>query len=115
MVGVTFVEGYPGNLREAERAQMFEGVVPVALVREPGNPADPNAVEVHVLLHGRKVARKVGHVPAPLAARMAPELDAGTVWLGEVEDVYGASMERPGLKVRVRRVQLPEHSDAREQ
>jgi hypothetical protein len=45
------------------------------LIRDPRNPHDTNAIEVHVPL----LECRVGFLPAQLAAIIAPELDAGDV------------------------------------
>ena len=46
------------------------------LRREPDNPHDPNAIQVHPSDGGAQV----GWVPRELAAELAPELDAGRPW-----------------------------------
>jgi hypothetical protein len=46
---------------------------PLELRRDPGNPHDPNAIQVHPADGGPQV----GWVPRELAAELAPELDAG--------------------------------------
>jgi hypothetical protein len=46
---------------------------PLELRRDPGNPHDPNAIQVHPADGGDQV----GWVPRELAAELAPELDAG--------------------------------------
>jgi hypothetical protein len=45
---------------------------PLELRRDPDNPHDPNAIQVHPLDGGAQV----GWVPRELAAELAPELDA---------------------------------------
>lgn len=54
---------------------------PVSLVREPGNAADRNAVEVWW-----KNSRKLGHLPRHVAALVAPVIDAGQPLRGYVEN-----------------------------
>jgi hypothetical protein len=49
---------------------------PLELRRDPGNPHDPNAIQVHSTDGGAQV----GWVPRELAAELAPELDAGRPW-----------------------------------
>jgi hypothetical protein len=49
---------------------------PLELRREPGNPHDQNAIQVHPTDGGAQV----GWVPRELAAELAPELDAGRPW-----------------------------------
>jgi hypothetical protein len=46
------------------------------LRRDPDNPHDPNAIQVHPSDGGAQV----GWVPRELAAELAPELDAGGPW-----------------------------------
>jgi hypothetical protein len=47
---------------------------PLRLVRERGNPHDPNAIAVHA------GGAHIGYVPRELAAELAPELDAQRPW-----------------------------------
>jgi hypothetical protein len=49
---------------------------PLELRRDPDNPHDPNAIQVHPGDGGAQV----GWVPRELAAELAPELDAGRPW-----------------------------------
>jgi hypothetical protein len=49
---------------------------PLQLRRDPGNPHDPNAIQVHPADGGAQV----GWVPRELAEELAPELDAGRPW-----------------------------------
>jgi hypothetical protein len=53
---------------------------PLELRRDPGNPHDPNAIQVHPAGGGEQV----GWVPRELAAELAPELDAGRPWAAVV-------------------------------
>jgi hypothetical protein len=53
---------------------------PLVLQRDPGNPHDPNAIQVHPADGGAQV----GWVPRELAAELAPELDAGRPWAAVV-------------------------------
>jgi hypothetical protein len=106
VVGVTHVDGYPQNLHRVEGAMIF-AKVDAFLVREPDNPADPNAIAVWVQRpdDAELVAWPVGWVPAPLAARMAPGMDwEGDHWEGEVAEVREQTMEKPGISVRLRRL-----------
>lgn len=75
--------------------------VPALLVRNPANEADPNAVQVHVPMLGRR--SMIGHAPAEVAARLAPSLDAGRVYHAEVSQVLVKDeyAERPGAKIKV--------------
>ena len=130
VVGVSFVEGYPDNLHELNRltnppglkhyqangeaAQdmldsslredveaLMEWTPPkAAFVRNPDNEYDENAIEVHVEGVGM-----IGHLTRPIAARLAPELDAGQVWLAQVEEVLidPDHMDRPGISINCKR------------
>jgi hypothetical protein len=49
---------------------------PLELRRDPDNPHDPNAIQVHPAAGGEQV----GWVPRELAAELAPDLDAGRRW-----------------------------------
>jgi hypothetical protein len=120
VVGLTFVDGYPGNVdRLGElvtaaqtRALGWTGEsdgpvdVPVLLVRNPDNPHDENAVEVHVPAMGR-AASMIGHVPRDLAARLAPSLDRGDVWSARIGAVLvdPEHPDRPGVEVMLERLQ----------
>lgn len=109
VVGVTFVPAYPGNLFELERVAYLaeaQGERPAAVfVRRPDNPHDANAIEVHVPSLGESMGF-VGHLPRAVAARLAPELDAGGRWQAEVVHVLisEAHLDRPGLRLAAKRV-----------
>ncbi len=64
---------------------------PLVLVRDTGNEHDANAVAVHLALTGEQL----GWVPRDLAAELAPELDAGTVWSATVLRERRASPRDP--------------------
>lgn len=106
VTGVTFVSGYPGTIRALARsvrlaADQDDEVLIVDLVRVPDNPHDANAIEVHV----RELSQQIGHVPAELAARLAPELDRGTEWAAWVEKVRleEEHLDRPGIDIGLER------------
>ena len=108
VVGVTFVAGYPKNLHEVDVISMSRlalGDEPLAavIVRNPANQYDANACEVHVPALGDD--GMVGHLPAAVAARLAPLLDAGEQWVAEVGSVLISeeNPNRPGISVHVRR------------
>lgn len=100
VVGLSFRPGYPDNLHrlaEAYAALPPGAVGEASLVRDADNAVDPNAVAI---LAG---GEHVGYLPAVLAARAAPMIDAGVRFR-----VVGASVlvnpehtDRPGLMVRV--------------
>lgn len=84
-----------------------EDVEPLAAVfiRNPDNPHDANAVELHVPGLGEAHAM-IGHIPANKAARLAPSLDAGDkyrVGIGSVL-IDPQHPDRPGISVVVQRV-----------
>ena len=66
IVGVRFYEGASTLLAAEELRDL-----PPALVREPDNKYDKNAIAVYL------DDTKVGHIPAPQAKILAPMLDAG--------------------------------------
>lgn len=108
VVGVSFVEGYPDNLihldRYHRRAEAAGNSVPVELVREPDNMHDPNAVAVHLVMAGDE-RRPLGHLPASVAERLAPSLDAGDKWEAEVDEVkVDPEREHPGLTILAWRI-----------
>lgn len=105
VVGVTFVPGYPGNLHSLEmlniEAEARGERLTALLMHNPDNAYDTNAIEVHVPSVGM-----VGHAPAPLAKRLAPLLDAGEVWQGEVVAVLISeeNINRPGITIHCKRI-----------
>ena len=108
-VGVTFTPGYPDNLDAldgaAQEAHHLDEPLPVVLVRNPDNEYDSNAVEIHVPSLGSEWGM-IGHMMAPLAARLAPEMDAGVRWQAEVESVLvnPDHPDRPGISIKCTRV-----------
>lgn len=119
VVGVRFVEttdeslGYPLNLHalrditdQIDPIVLEQEGMAVVLVREPDNPHDPNAIAVHV---PQDRIGKIGHVPAKMAERLAPELDAGLLWESSIFQVLidPDHLDRPGISIRLQRVPLP--------
>lgn len=99
-VGVSFRDTYPGNLRKLGKLIGDGETVEVQLIREPDNSHDPNAVQL--------VCRDIGwfgYVPARLARLIAPEMDAGAVWRGRVEQVFvmPSNPDQPGVDVHIAR------------
>lgn len=96
---MSFVDGYPTNLHKAEMQRLIRGddaTLPATLVRDPGNPHDGNAIRVEI---SSLTPPHVGHIPAKLAARLAPLMDSGhpvDAWVDKVliVDKYD---DRPGL------------------
>lgn len=102
VAGVSFIDSYPANLHRLAKAidtATFHGEpLPVVLRRNPDNPHDRNAIEVHVPALGDDAM--VGHVPKDQARHLAPQMDNGTV-VGC--SVYGVAIDpahpdRPGLE-----------------
>jgi hypothetical protein len=76
------VTGVAGAARHHEAALQAAAAAPASalgLRRDPANEHDPHAIAVH-LADGEQL----GWVPREIAARLAPELDAGTVWSARV-------------------------------
>lgn len=109
VVGVSFVPGYPDNLHvlsaASDEARRLGEPLPALLRRNPKNPYDANAIEVHVPSMGGSTGF-IGHLTRPIAARMAPEIDAGTTWIAEVSDVLidPDHMDRPGISINCKRM-----------
>lgn len=102
-VGVSFRPGYPDTILDLARAyaELPTGARSEAsLVRDRANAIDANAVGI---LAG---GRFVGYIPAALAARLAPDIDAGTRY--RVTDaevlIHPEHPEHPGLLVRIERL-----------
>ena len=105
VVGLTFLPNgsYPGILHTLA-AVVDGGQTPLLkLVRDPDNQFDPNAVAVR----SAKKGTHLGHLPAALAARIAPEMDAGVFWLIESYEVLvmPGHEDKPGLSLDLRRIQ----------
>lgn len=105
VVGVTFVPYYPTNLHLL--ADITTGLtderLPVILVRNPANPYDANAVEIHIPALGEMAM--IGHVPRDQAARLAPLMDSGIEFVAEVAwcRIDPAHYDKLGIDVAVRR------------
>jgi HIRAN domain len=102
--GITFQPDYPANLHRLQALVVATAPftsVAARLEREPGNEHDPNAIVVLVDGIGR-----LGHVPRGVAARLAPEMDAGSRWAAEVTDVlvHPDHPDRHGITVTFRRM-----------
>lgn len=97
VVGVSFHPDYPENLHRLRALGGGEagGEVEGSLIREPDNPHDPNAVAVFM---GGSV---IGHVPAFLAERLGPEIDAGARFAVDTAAVLvnPDHPDRPGLEI----------------
>lgn len=101
VVGVSFMEDYPTNLHRLAIVHTHRREdISVALVRNPDNPYDSNAIQV------RYMGYMVGHLPKEVAARIAPILDAG----GEYEAIVfqvrisPENPNNPGLDILLERI-----------
>lgn len=107
VVGVTFVATYPYNLlalRDVSMDAEQRGErLAVVLVRNPANPYDANAVEVHVPALGEMAM--IGHVSAENAARLAPLMDQGITFRAEIAGarIHPDHTDRPGIDVAIAR------------
>lgn len=112
VVGLTFTDGYPENILELSEIAgrqflVSGGGVPeplsVVLVRNPENQYDSNAIEVHVPCLGDY--GMIGHLPAPLASRLAPLMDSGEEWMARINkvNVHPDHPTNPGVEVQVAR------------
>lgn len=110
LVGMSFVDGYPLNVRHLERLLSERywddpdnpSPVPGLLRHRPDNEYDRNAVEVHF---GDVVPSMLGHLPRAVAARIAPDLAAGVEWRCELVGVrtHPDNPGNPGVDVRLTR------------
>lgn len=113
----TPVRGYAFAAVPPPRTAVLEAGTPVALLREPDNPADPLAVGVW-LLEGGRPRWRLGYLDRTVASRIAPRLDAGVsvdaVLDGWVEEPDGR-WRRPLLHLRpvAGEVAVPAPDDAR--
>lgn len=83
----------------------------VKLAREPANPHDTNAVAVHITAGGWLFGQRtyeIGYLKAPLAARLAPIMDAGTKITGKVVSHYAPrDMDFPRVSIELTYSQPP--------
>lgn len=115
VVGTTFAPDFPENLVAlcnmvppdyewyAESEEDIQPI-PASLVRNPENEYDANAIEVHVDALGS--GSMLGHIPAPVAAKIAPSLDRGDAWEAVVSriDRHPDHPDNPGVHVRLERI-----------
>jgi hypothetical protein len=94
VVGVSFNKEYPHNIF-ALSASVSVGNLKVDLEREIDNPSDSSAIKV---IHDGK---HLGYLPMLVASSISSEIDAGTKWNAEIEDVLVATQNanQPGLKI----------------
>lgn len=99
VAGVMF-EGRQDLLASLYREQEQGAAVAGMLEREPSNRHDRNAIKV--LLATPTQGQHVGYVPRPLAAQLAPHLDAGgTARVTLAKIVCGGDPGRMAFGVRV--------------
>jgi hypothetical protein len=96
VVGLTFHDNYPNSI--LEEAPDFPSNK-VFLRREPANPYDSDAIGVYVGL-----GTPIGHLPADLAAQIAPEMDAGVPWEVDFAEVvvHPDNPTLPGVSLLLR-------------
>lgn len=103
VVGLTFRDSYPDNI--LEHYPDFPHA-DIALVREPGNSHDPNAISVWVMPDDEIEAADyhVGYIPKERAAVLAPKMDSGTdVKVSAAAVLVSPSNpENPGMEVTLR-------------
>jgi hypothetical protein len=95
LTGVSFVAGYPRNLLDLVERIGHDGALLADVVRDLDNPEDLNATGVE--LEGRRL----GWLPRPIAADVAPRIDAGAkmhavVWRIAVDLDH---RDKPGVDV----------------
>ncbi len=84
----------------------------LALVREPNNEADPNAIAVR-----RSDGRPLGYLRRQIAAALAPLMDAGATYTASVLEVTGGTGAKPsrGVNISVERTCAPAGAEAAEE
>ena len=109
VVGLTFVEGYPDNIhRMAQYPQASVGLdgktgegLSAVVIRNPANPHDANAIEVHV----PSIGGMIGHVPRQIAAELAPLLDGSQQYRVRVwTRIDPNHPDKPGASVELKPV-----------
>jgi single-stranded-DNA-specific exonuclease len=73
---------------------------PLALVREPENPHDPNAIAV------RYGTLRLGFLKRDIASKLAPKIDAGDSYSATVGSITGGGERNVGVNIHVRRHRL---------
>lgn len=103
VVGVSFTPHYPDNLHALSvmqnEAEATGEPLAVVLRRNPDNPYDSNAVEVHVPALGD--AGMIGHLTRPIAARFAGDMDSGAEFAAHVHwvRINPSHPDRPGVTI----------------
>lgn len=101
VVGCSFLSDYPSVYLTLAAVVEYGRRPVLTLVHDADNQYDANAVAVRSAQTGRHLC----HLPAALAARIAPELDSGARW--EITDyevlVALGHEDNPGLSLNLRR------------
>jgi hypothetical protein len=92
VVGMSFVDGYPANIRELRN---IDGVT-FELRHNPLNEYDSNAIEV------RLADQMIGHLPRSAAFRVVQDGNAWSAQLIEVLE-HPEHQDNPGLLIRCER------------
>jgi hypothetical protein len=98
VVGVSSAEGYPAQLHRLADLVARGRAPELVLVHDADNPHDASAVAVRSAATGRHL----GHLPAALAARVAPDAGAWSIEAYEVLVMPGSEAQ-PGLSLHLRR------------
>lgn len=88
VVGVTF------NGIQSILPQLHEGM-PVQFIREPNNPFDRNAIGIWCN------GKKIGHLSADEATSIAPQMDRGVPYDGEISQITGGKGKTYGCEISV--------------
>ncbi|MCM1062340.1 MAG: HIRAN domain-containing protein [Eubacterium sp.] len=88
VVGVTF------NGIQSILPQLHEGM-PVQFIREPNNPFDRNAIGIWCS------GKKIGHLSADEAKSIAPQMDRGIPYDGEISQITGGKGKTYGCEISV--------------
>lgn len=88
VVGVTF------NGIQSILPQLHEGM-PVQFIREPNNPFDHNAIGIWCN------GKKIGHLSADEATSIAPQMDRGIPYDGEISQITGGKGKTYGCEISV--------------
>jgi hypothetical protein len=91
--GVT-KEGRQDNIKKLKSG------LPVNLVRDYKNEYDKNAIKVFAELNNENI--DIGWIPAWLAKILAPEIDAGIYWYGEVDKITGECYDTKGIVIKLK-------------
>lgn len=92
LAGVTF-EDAQKNLKKYG----VPGLIDYDLIREPGNPDDPNAIRVAIF--GNKF---LGYIPRHIAGSVAPVMDSGRIFVAEFYRLNRSpAHETVGLTIRI--------------